>query len=355
MTTNPPTSAPTPPSASTGPPTTVPADPPGSGPAGRPPSAGPASEVTRPGPARRALRALAVVSCVPYVSLKIAWVSGSRVGIPEGSALLDDPDLMAAANLVTVLMDAAVVVLALLFTQRWGRAVRAWLLAFPMWGATGLLAPIMVAYPAQMAAGHTASTEPFLDEWVFTVVYSGFIVQGLTLGTLFALYARDRWGGVWRGRVRDVSPALFRPVVRVVAVAASVLLLVPAALHVLWLSGSTRGLSAGRIAERGSDFFVLEGVRLLFAAAAIVGVLTMVFRLGRRLPLKAPLALAWVGTAGVGCWGGWLLLAALVPQSDPANEPTAAMLLAYAGEMITGMLLGACVAVLLRRRAERPA
>ncbi|GAA2509335.1 hypothetical protein [Streptomyces gobitricini] len=309
------------------------------------------TRTARPGPARRVLRALAIASCVPYLTFKIAWVAGSRVGIPDGSALLDNPDLMAAVNLVTVLMDAAVIVLALLFTQRWGTAVKAWLPAFPMWVATGLLAPIMVGYPAQMAAGHSAPSEPFLEEWVFTVVYGGFIVQGLALGTLFALYARDRWGRAWRGRVGELSPALFRPVVRMTAVAASVLLLVPSALHVLWLSGSEWGLSAGRIAERGSDFYVLEAVRLLFVAAAVVGVLVLVFRVGRSLPVKAPLAAAWVGSAGVGCWGGWLLLAALVPQSDPANEPTVAMELAYAGEMISGVGMGVCVAVLLTRRA----
>lgn len=307
---------------------------------------------TRPGPARRVLRALAITSCVPYVSLKIAWVAGSRVGIPDGSVLLRDTGLMAAVNLVTVLMDAAVVVLALLFTQRWGLRVKAWLSAFPMWAATGLLGPIMVGFPAQLAAGQDTGgpKEPFLDEWVFALVYSGFIVQGLTLGALFVLYARDRWSRVWRGRVGELSPSLFPPVVRVTAVAASVLLLVPSALHVLWLAGSTRGLPAGRIAERGSDFHVLEGVRLLFVAAAVSGVLMLVFRLGRALPLKAPLALAWTGSGGVGCWGGWLLLTAVMPQSDPAKEPTVAMELAYAGEMITGMLLGACVAVLLRRR-----
>ncbi|MGA5418658.1 hypothetical protein [Streptomyces lavendulocolor] len=309
----------------------------------------------RPGPARRALRALAVASCVPYLTLKIAWVAGSRAGIPDGSALLDDPALMAALNLMTVLMDAAVIVLALLFTQRWGTAVRAWLLAFPMWVATGLLAPIMVGYPAQLAAGRSAPAEPFLDEWVFTVVYTGFIVQGLSLGTLFALYARDRWGRVWQGRVADLSPEATGPVVRVTAVATSALLLAPSALHVLWLSGSDRWLPAGQAAEHGGDLAVMEGVRLLFVAAALAGVLMLVFRLGRALPVKAPLALAWTGSAGVGCWGGWLLLAALMPQNGSAEEPTTAMVLAYAGEMITGMLLGACVAVLLRRRAVRSA
>ncbi|OKK08556.1 aromatic ring-opening dioxygenase LigA [Streptomyces sp. CB03234] len=306
---------------------------------------------TSPTRVRRVLRALAIASCVPYVSLKIAWLSGSRVGIPDGSALLDNPDIMAALNAATVLMDAAVVVLALLFTQRWGLRIRPWLTAFPMWVATGLLGPIMVGFPAQLVAGRNAAPEePFLDAWVFSVVYGGFIVQGLTLGTLFALYARDRWSRVWRGSVRELSPALFRPVDRVTAVAAAALLLAPSALRVLWISGSTHGLPAGRIAERSSDFAILEGVRLLFAAAAMAGVLMLVFRLGRALPVKVPLALAWTGTGGVGCWGGWLLLSVLVPQTDPANEPTAPMTLAYAGEMITGVLLACLVAAFLRRR-----
>jgi hypothetical protein len=43
-----------------------------------------------------------------------------------------------------------------------------------------------------------------LDWRVFGVVYTGFIVQGLSLGALFVLYARDRWGELWRGRVRDL-------------------------------------------------------------------------------------------------------------------------------------------------------
>ncbi|GAA2925032.1 hypothetical protein [Streptomyces enissocaesilis] len=70
----------------------------------------------RPAPAgrlRTAARTAAVVSCVPYVALKAAWIAGSSVGIPDGSTLLDHPGLMAAANSVTLLMDATVVVLAL--------------------------------------------------------------------------------------------------------------------------------------------------------------------------------------------------------------------------------------------------
>ncbi|MFD6735345.1 hypothetical protein ACFWDZ_29990, partial [Micromonospora aurantiaca] len=32
---------------------------------------------------------LAVLACLPYLTLKTAWVAGSPVGIPPGSPLLD--------------------------------------------------------------------------------------------------------------------------------------------------------------------------------------------------------------------------------------------------------------------------
>lgn len=44
-------------------------------------------------------------------------------------------------------------------------------------------------------------------------------------------------------------------------------------------------------------------------------------------------------------------LVALLPVSNPDQEVTAAMRLSYAGDMITGFLLAACVAAFLRRRS----
>ncbi|MET7440548.1 hypothetical protein ABZS63_24710, partial [Streptomyces sp. NPDC005568] len=174
--------------------------------------AGTPSPGGRPARARRVLRVVAVVSCLPYLSLKSAWIAGSHLGIPAGSPLLEHRAQLVVANGLTVAMDGAVIVLVLLLTRPWGLRVPAWLLALPMWTATGLLAPVMTGYPLQLLVGalggsvnRAADTgrEPFLDEWVFAVVYTGFIVQGLTLGTLFVLYARDRWGQLWRGRLRD--------------------------------------------------------------------------------------------------------------------------------------------------------
>ncbi|MHC0432659.1 hypothetical protein ACX6XY_21130 [Streptomyces sp. O3] len=331
------------------------------------PVAAPASPASTAAPrplsrTRRALRALAIVSCVPYLGLKAAWIFGSRIGIPDGSTLLDHRVTMAVANAVTVLMDGAVIVLALLLTQAWGRRVSAWLLALPMWVATGLLAPIVLGFPLQLLVGavggsrNTAADsggEPFLDEWVFGVVYGGFILQALTLGPLFVRYARDRWGHLWRGRVGDLRAGAVPPARRIAAVAAAVLALLPATLYLTWAFGSTAGLDAGRIAERTSDFFILQANNALFALCAAAGVLLLAFRFrfGGTLPLSVPLALAWVGSGATACWGGWLALASLISGDDPAARPTQVMNLTYSVQMIVGTLVVTVGASFLAGRA----
>ncbi|MFD8554517.1 hypothetical protein ACFV08_23670 [Streptomyces fradiae] len=312
-----------------------------------------------PGAAVRVLRAAAILACLPYLGLKSAWLAGSRVGIPDGSVLLEQPRLMAVANAVTLLMDLFVIVLALLLTQRWGLRVRAWLLALPLWVATGLLVPVMLGFPVGAVAGllgddgHTtaAGSVPFLEPWVFTLVYGGFIVQGLCLGALFVRYATGRWGRLWRGTVGDLPAGGSGPGVRAVAVAAALALLPAAAPHLGWALGMAEWLSPSRPGAPAVAFRAQEALRVLYAAAAVTGVGLLVFRRGRALPVRVPLALAWTGSGAVGCWGGWQFLTALAPAADPSMEPTGLLTPAYAGEMLTGMALAGCLAVFLRGRA----
>ncbi|KJK35367.1 LigA protein [Streptomyces variegatus] len=310
-----------------------------------PAAPGPAVRADRP---RRILRAVAVVSCGPYLTLKAAWIAGSRLGIPGGSSLLDDRLTMAVVNGLTMLLDSAVIVLALVLTRPWGLRVPAWLLAFPVWVATGLLAPVMAGFPAQLAVrafggggASSAGREAFLDEWVFAVVYTGFIVQGLALGGLFVLYARDRWGHLWRGRVGDLPVGAVGPAHRVLAVAAAVLALPPLTLHALWAGGVFAGLGEGRAAERGGEFSVLQALFAVFLLAAVTGAVLLSFRRGRALPVAVPLALAWIGSGAVACWGGWLSLASVGGVADLADRPTPLMNLAYAGQMLVGLLVAA--------------
>ncbi|WP_326649120.1 MULTISPECIES: hypothetical protein [unclassified Streptomyces] len=317
----------------------------------------PVTDPAGPGRTRTVVCAVAIASCVPYLSLKTAWIAGSRIGIPDGSVLLEHRALMAVANSVTVLMDGAVIVLALLLTQAWGRRVPAWLPAVPLWIAGGLLLPIMVGFPVQLlthaftgAPSRRAGDKPFLDEWVFGVVYTGFIVQGLALGTLFVLYARERWSHVWRGRVWDLPTAATGRTLKVTAVTAAVLALFPATMRLLWACGATTGLSATRIEQRTADFYVLEGISALFVAVAVTGVLLIAFRRGRALPLRTPLAMAWLGSGAVGCWGVWLLIAAVLPGGEEGERASGLMALTYAVGVIVGLLVVTGTVSFLRRR-----
>ncbi|GHE10026.1 hypothetical protein [Streptomyces alanosinicus] len=307
---------------------------------------------------RRLLRLVAIAACLPYLCLKVAWIAGSHAGIPDGSPLLEHRVTMIVANGLTVLMDAAVVVLALLLTRPWGRRVPAWLLAVPMWIATGLLAPIMAGFPAQLvldavrgggAAG--AGDKPYLAGWVFSVVYGGFIVQGLALGTLFAGYARDRWGHLWRGRVREL-PALgtAREAVsarRTTAVVAAVALF-PAGTRALWACGGTAGLGASHPGGRLMD--LLMAVSL---TAAVLGTGLLALRRGSGLPVAVPLALAWTGSGAAACWGAWMALGSLTVAQDAAVRPTATLTLTYAGQVITGFLVACLAARFLADRSVK--
>ena len=299
----------------------------------------------------------------PYLALKIAWASGSHIGIPDGSTLLEHHKATIAGSVESALLDSMVVVLVLLLTQQWGRRVPAWLLILPVWAATGLLSPIVVGYPLQLGArllGGTAApsgepaARPFLHEWVFTVVYTGFIVQALALGALFVLYARSRWGHLWRGQISGLAgqgPA--RVAQRATALMASAVVLVPLTAHLLWATGSTRGLTDPMVAERTSDFHALEAAYVLFAVMTVTGLLLVAFpRAGGALPLRLALSLAFVGSAALACWGGYLMLTALANR-DPSRRITELMNVTYSMQLLAGMLVFTMGAYFFAERAAQ--
>lgn len=117
----------------------------------------------RLGAGQRFLRAAALAATVPYLTLKAAWLSGSHLGIPAGSALLEPGPFLMVANAVTLAMDATVILLVLLLTRPWGMRVPAPVLTLPVFAATGLLTPIVLGYPAQLlvkAVGLGAGRRP---------------------------------------------------------------------------------------------------------------------------------------------------------------------------------------------------
>ncbi|WP_328621811.1 hypothetical protein [Streptomyces sp. NBC_00354] len=305
-----------------------------------------------PGTGRRVLRAVALAATAPYLCLKGAWLAGSHIGIPDGSVLLEPGMFFKVANAVTLVMDAAVIVLVLVFTRPWGRRVPSWLLTLPVFVATGLLVPIVVAFPAQLLmravglgpdAAAEAAREPFLDPWVFNAVYSGFIVQAVALAGLFVPYARKRWGSRWQGvqGKRLPSPT------GVVAGAAAALAVAVAAVQLTWAFGGTAGLSAAQIAQFNPEtgvVFATHGICALVAGAGAVNLA----RGGARRARWA-LAVAWTGSAAAASWGLWLLIAT-TGSTDATKDVTTAMVLTYAGQMITGLLAAAVLARFLASR-----
>ena len=208
------------------------------------------------------------------------------------------------------------------------------------------------------AAGRTAApsggpaARPFLHEWVFSVVYTGFIVQGLALAALFLLYAA-RAGVICGGAdlgLAEQGPA--RGMHRATALMASAVVLVPLTAHLLWATGSTSGLTAAQIADRTSDFYALEAAYVLFALMTVTGLLLIAFPRAGALPLRLPLSLAFVGSSALACWGGYMMLTAL-ENRDPSRRISELMNVTYSTQLLAGTLVFIMGAYFFAERAAQ--
>ncbi|MFF3431083.1 hypothetical protein [Streptomyces sp. NPDC002602] len=284
---------------------------------------------------------MAIAATVPYLTLKAAWLGGSHLGVPDGSVLLGPGLFFPLMNALSLVMDSGVVLLALVLTRPRGLRVPARLLTVPVFIATGLLTPIVLGFPGQllMAAlgagpdtAERAAREPFLDPWVFNVVYPGFMIQAVALAGLFVPYARQRWGRRWQGRLGERLP----PSTGVVAGAAAVMALAVAAAYVYWGLGGTVGQNPTQIARYSSDSGVVSVAHAICALAAGAG--SVWLARGGRSRARGPLAVAWIGSSATLSWAMWLALALLGAGSGPGERPTAGTLLLYAAQVIIGLL-----------------
>lgn len=308
---------------------------------------------SRKGAARLIFGYAAITFMLPYLALKIAWISGAPVGMPDKS-LVADPRLL-ALNILTFFMDVVAVLLALTFTHNWGLRMPALPTLFPMWVGTGFLAPIAVAWPiiilAQMLGPggrqRPSSAPTMLEPWATKMVYTSFACQGLALMTAFTLYARARWGASLRMRTGDVQPS--RPAITLLGAVASVVAAAAGTLHLLWAAGAPLGLSPLLLQGRDANFYLLHTTFGLAALCAAAGVVLLVIRRGR-WPLWVPLSLAWTGSGAMFSWGSWFLLGAVVAFSSGITS-----WLFTANNVIkagAGLLIGALIG-LLTRDADR--
>jgi len=236
--------------------------------------------------------AATVLSTLPYIALKLVWIAGN----PVGSSVDGFTDTTRTANILTAGLDIVAMALAIFFVAPFGRRIHAFLVAFPAWVATGLLTPVVlgvvVGTPAQLLTG---GGNPFVDDdglsaWVFGLVYGGFILQGLLLGTGFVLYAVDRWNVVRRGGRAADGAGPTRPLQNVLGLVQVLALLAFAALSLVW---AVAGGGAYRDPDTSQRVFVLSTV--LVSAAAAIATLGLL-RGGRLTRLR--FVLIWVG-AGV--------------------------------------------------------
>lgn len=251
-------------------------------------------------------------ACVPYLTLKVAWLSGSTVGWNDPA--LADNSALVVGNAITFGMDLVAVLVALAFTYSWGRRLPGPLVLGPMWIGTGLLAPIVLGVPlgealqVAVGGGSPAGAETGLQGWVYTMVYGGFTVQGIALLTAFVFYVRDRW------------PSPPRTARRPLAYAA----MLPLAAFAIY-----RATDSGTVAQH-----TVGVVSALLALAAPAGLLAL-----RRYPALA-IAAVWTGSSATFAWASYMLLVGLAhPFHDTALSPAAKLLL------LCGTLGGALTAL----------
>ncbi|KQZ76113.1 hypothetical protein ASD66_07510 [Nocardioides sp. Root151] len=145
--------------------------------------------------------AAAALATVPYVVLKLMWLSGSTIGITDAAADAEmEGTRFVVGNVVTVLLILVALLFLIALTRPWAQRVPTGIVFVLGAGATGLLAPILLGLPLGMAIQLTVLGEvkPAEDTgmapWVFGLVYSGFGLLAVAMAVLVAAYVVDRWG-----------------------------------------------------------------------------------------------------------------------------------------------------------------
>lgn len=251
--------------------------------------------------ARRIVAVVAIVALLPYIVLKVLWLSGSSIGMVPGAGNEHMQDVrMEIGNVITVGLAVIGVVVVLALTRRWGMRLPWFLLTIPAAAATGGLAPIALGLPLGVAlqavtqSGIVSSGgEGDLLPGVFAVVYGGFAVYGIALAVLFADYVQRRWAALLA--VGPQPPR--RPWVRVLAAAA---IIVFAAAMVFWACApTTAGLA-------GWESLAQRTVLVVIAALSIAGCAALLVGTAQRP--RTRWAAGWIGCCTAAAQGPTLLL-----------------------------------------------
>lgn len=280
-------------------------------------------------PLHQAAVSVAVVATVPYVVLKLLWLSGSTIGMTDdaGAAEMRGARYV-AGNVITVLMVLTALAFVVALTRSWARRVPAWLVVVLGAGATGLLAPILLGLP--LGLGIQLAVEGYvkpaddagLAAWVFAVVYSGFGLLAVAMAVLVAAYVLERWGHLITAPPRPPAP---------LATVAGVIGLLPfGAAMTYW-----GVVGPGTTGPEGMDQLAQRTVLVVTGALSIAALaVPLLGDLVRRWPRSAWLVI-WTG-ACVGALQG-LALTLLAQGGDVRPVVAVIALVATPGSCIYGL------------------
>lgn len=262
-----------------------------------------------------ALATVAVLATLPYVALKLLWLTGSTVGLDDASAL--EGSVMATANTVTLLMELAAAALAVALISDVGRRIPAALVQVPMFVGTGLLGGILVLLPLDQlrqlvsspdAAETAAAADNPIQGWVYTMVYGGFAVLGISLLAIFGLHSWDRWvrPGGWTVRLSSWPAATSRQRHLAVAHGLGMVAICVAALVI-----SVRADILGSHAI----------VAVLMSAVSCAGLIALAVRAPGGIQASTALVMAYAGAAVVAAWGLYFFVVMALPNPLRGDEP----------------------------------
>lgn len=250
---------------------------------------------------------VSAVSCLPYLTLKLAWTLDIPLGVSR--AQLHSSGWV-AGNAVMAVVQLAAVILVLALVRPWGERLPRWLLLLPVWVGTGLLFQVIVG-SALTAVSATASRDSGIETggiepWVYVLVYSSFAVQGAGLAIAFACHVRARWGRL----LDECSAVALRPATTPSGHRAEALRLVAwpaiaiAVICLYWAFGGSLGLPD----TREDDLFGMQAARAAGALVAAAGLLGLAGTWGSRARFWWPVALTWLGSGAMVAFDGLVLV-----------------------------------------------
>lgn len=273
---------------------------------------------------------LVIVAIVPYVALKVLWLTGSTVGFKDASAAAEmHSTRLVVGNNVTIGLELIAVALAIGLIHPRGVRVPAWVMVGIGASATGLLAPILIGLPLgsllQLAVDGEVHTDGMdhLSGWVFALVYGGFCLLAISLFLLAWRYALIRWSS----RLNRFPPLPTRW-----TLLAGVLGLLPFAAAMLWW-----GLSGpGNSGPQSMDAIAQRSVLVVAGLLALGGFLAPLVAQTWRWRPRVAWLITWTGCTTAALQSPAMLL--LADQGRPTPAGAALALITIPGATAYGLL-----------------